>query len=268
MTVQDLLQGGRLAEAVAAQTAAVKAKPLDADARYLLFALLVFAGQWDRAGRQLDALGRQDPKLEAGARIYRNLLVSEAERRAVLQQGSRPLLPPDVAPHVAARLDAAMALARGDADGAARKLDEAVAAQPELHGRCNGEPFAAVRDLDDLLGSVLEIYAGGRYLWLPLEQVRLLEILPPQHVLDLIWLPAHLEDVRGADAAVHVPVLYVDTTASPDESVRLGRKTEWLDAGAGLLRGQGQRVLVHQGADGGELHETAVLSVRSLEVDA
>ncbi len=267
MTVQELLLGGRLAEAIAAQTAAVKARPLDADGRYLLFALLGFAGEWDRAAKQLDALGRQDPKLEAGARIYRNLLASEEERRAVLTKGARPLLPPEAAPHVTARLEAAAAVAAGDAAAAAARIEAAIECQPELRGRCNGQAFTAVRDLDDLLGSVLEVYAGGRYLWLPLEQVRRLEIAPPQHLLDLLWLPAHLEDARGTGAAVHLPALYAGSAASADEAVRLGRMTEWLDGGGGILRGRGQRVLAHQTAGDGAMQETAVLALRLLEID-
>ncbi len=53
MNTAELLQEGRLAEAIDAQIAAVKADPLDEEQRYLLFALFGFNGDWERAGRQL-----------------------------------------------------------------------------------------------------------------------------------------------------------------------------------------------------------------------
>lgn len=267
MSVSELLRTGRLADATAAQTAVVKAQPLDVDARYLLFALLGFAGEWERAGRQLDALAHQDAQLAAGARIYVNLLASEAQRRAALAGKAEPLTPPDAGPHVAERLAALAALRAGDAAGAARRLEAAVAQQPELRGRCNGQPLAALRDLDDALGSVLEVFAGGRYLWLPWEHVRRLEVAPPSHLLDLLWLPAQLEDVRGTAVAVHLPVLYADSAAAADEAVKLGRLTEWLEAGEGILRGRGQRVLAHAAAGADAAQEMSLLDLRTLELE-
>jgi type VI secretion system protein ImpE len=266
MNAQELFKAGRLAEAITAQTAEVKAQPTDAERRYLLFALLSFAGEWERAGRQLDALGVQDPQLAAGGRIYHNLLASEEERRAVHTGTARPLLPAEPPAHLTARLEALSARQAGDAAFVTRALGSAVAQQPALVGKINEQPFSALRDLDDFLGSVLEVFAGGRYLWLPLERVRTLTLAPPAHLLDLLWAPAQLEDSTGTTAAVHVPVLYVDSAAGADEELQLGRKTEWLDAGGGdFCRGQGQRMLAHA-LDEGEPEELAILDLRTLEI--
>lgn len=262
--VGNLLRAGRLDEAIDAQTAVVKARPTEADARYLLLALLGFAGQWDRAGRQLEALGHQDPKLATAARVYGGLLAAERERDAVYTEGGQPLVPPDAPAHVTARLAALVAWREGNRAEVARQLEVAVDAAPILAGRFNGEVFDGLRDLDDLLGSVLEVFAGGRYLWLPLERVRKLEITPPAHLLDLLWLPAQIVDADST-ASVHLPVLYPGSAHHADAEVRLGRRTEW-HGEQELLRGFGQRVLAYLAA-GGELQEQSVLAVRSLELE-
>lgn len=260
---RTLLQAGRLAEAVAAQQAAVKARPLDPGDRYLLFGLLCFAGEWDRATRQLDVLVHQDPQLVASAGVYGGLLAAERHRAAVFAGEAAPLLPPDAPAHAAERQAALAAWRGGDAAAAGRRLEAAVAAQPALAGRLDGLEFAGLRDLDDLLGSVLEVFAGGRYLWLPLERIRRLTIAEPGHLLDLLWLPARLEGADGETAAVHLPVLYAGSAAAPDDQLRLGRQTDWRDEGP-FYRGLGQRLLACAGRDGEE-REAGLLAVRSLE---
>ncbi len=263
--VEELLRAGRLGEAIAAQTAAVKASPAEPEARYLLLALLGFAGEWERAGRQLEALGHQDPKLAAAARVCGGLLAAEQQRQAVFRGEGQPLVPPDAPAHVAARLAALEAWRAGDQVAASRQLEVAADAAPALAGRLNEQAFGGLRDLDDLLGSVLEVFAGGRYLWLPLERLRRLETAPPAHLLDLLWLPAQIIDDAEGKATVHLPVLYPGSAGHDAEEVRLGRRTEWW-GGPDLLRGAGQRVLAYLDA-GGEVQEQGILAVRSLEIE-
>jgi len=265
MSAEELLAEGELEPAIAAQIAVVKSRPTDADARYLLFALLCFNGEWERAVRQLDALSVQDEKIQAGSLVYRNLLASELDRGAVFQGEGRPLLPDDPPDHAARRLAALDLVLAGDFKGAEAAIDEAVSGQPEVAGSLNGTPFIALRDQDDLLGSVLEVFAGGRYLWLPFERLRKLEITAPGHLLDLLWLPASLEDVDGTVANVHVPSLYPQTAAATDGVVRLGRRTDWLDLEGCLFRGQGQRIIVHADQDA-EAEATPIAAVRQLIV--
>ena len=100
---------------------------------------------------------------------------------------------------------------------------------------------------------------------MPWEHLRRLELDAPQHLLDLLWAPARLEDVRGATAHVHVPVLYYDSAGADEDALRLGRLTDWEDLGGELYRGRGQRLLAWADSDGA-IQELAVLSLRSLEL--
>ena len=77
----ELLKGGQLLEAVKQATQEVKAKPTDVSARTLLFELLCFSGELDRAEKQLEVLGQQSPAAELGVQVYRNNLQAERDRR-------------------------------------------------------------------------------------------------------------------------------------------------------------------------------------------
>jgi type VI secretion system protein ImpE len=225
--------------------------------------LLAFAGELDRAAAQLDALLAQEPGFGASCALYRGLLQAEAERRAVHGREGRPLLPPQAPAHVEQRLAALEALRSGDADGARRALGRAEAAGPALEGKLDGEAFRSVTDDDELLGSVLEVFAAGRYLWLPFEHVRRLELTAPAQLVDLLWPSAVLEDATGREAHVHLPALYVGSAEAEDDHARVGALTQWT-LQAGLCRGLGQRTLRVEGA--GEAREVGLLAVRRLEL--
>jgi type VI secretion system protein ImpE len=121
-----------------------------------------------------------------------------------------------------------------------------------------------LRDYDDLFGSVLEVFAGGRYLWLPFEQVRSLQIPEPSTLMDLLWVPAEMISREGETSHVHLPALYPGSGEHADEQVQLGRTTEWIDCDEAGYRGAGQRILL-SGQDG-ETLETPVLSLRTVSV--
>ena len=69
MSAEELFRSGRLEEAMAEQTAVVKNSPVDSDARYMLFVLLCFAGELERADKQLDVLAGRDEELRASTRV-------------------------------------------------------------------------------------------------------------------------------------------------------------------------------------------------------
>lgn len=263
MTAAELFKAGRLAEAVSAQNSEVKRQPADQDARYLLFVLLCFSGELERAEKQLDVLGRQDQQVRMGGLLYRSLLVAEAERREVFERGARPVLPPDPPSYVEERLRALESLRAGDLGRMEESIERAVEQSPILSGRINGSEFKGLRDYDDLLGTVVEIFAGGRYLWMPLDRLRRLEIGEPATALDTLWHPAKLEDVEGEEADVHLPVLYAGSHAHGSEAVQLGRATEWVERGE-YYTGAGQHIFLVSRQ--GEVGEEPLLGVRKLEL--
>src|ERR1700692_4357265 len=61
-TPRELYQAGQLQAAIQALTAEVKANPADGPGRIFLFELLSFAGDWDRAQKQIEVLGQAGPR--------------------------------------------------------------------------------------------------------------------------------------------------------------------------------------------------------------
>ena len=106
-------------------------------------------------------------------------------------------------------------------------------------------PAAAFQDCDDVLAPVLELIILRDYVWLPLEQVRELEIMKPERPRDLIWIPVRLVLQDDSQRRGYMPVLYPGTHQHPDDQVKLGRKTDWQETDDGPVRGIGQKMFLH-----------------------
>ena len=126
---------------------------VDNPARLFLFELLAFAGDLDRARKQLDVLRYDDPRHSAAVLQYRDALAAEAARRAVFAGTGQPKVLGVAPDHVRARLEALPYIARGEHPEARKRLDEANAAVPKLTGILNGKPFEGLYDADERLGT-------------------------------------------------------------------------------------------------------------------
>lgn len=261
MNASELYKAGKLQDAVAAQTQEVKSAPADQAKRLFLFELLVFAGDLERATRQMDAIKYDQIELETAVTSYRRLLDSEAKRRRLFSEGLKPEFFAEVPEHITLRLEAVNCLRDNKPAEAKALLERAAAGMPVFKGQLNDKPFDSLRDADDLFAGVLEVMAHGVYFWVPLEQVEGLSMKGPPHRFprDLIWVPARLETEASA-GEIFMPVLYPNSHTHPDDQVKLGRRTEWNEITDGPVLGVGQRTYF-VGAD-----ESAILEWRSLQI--
>ena len=239
----DLFQAGRLDDAIAAQIQAVKADAGNEAKRLFLFELAVFAGQWDRAGRQLDAINYPDAERNANVAAYRALLDAEKQRAEVFASGKRPEFLVDPPAEAERRVEALTCLVENrpeQAEVILRKIDEETAA---IGGQLNGLPFELLRDCDDLFGTTLEVFSTtGAYYWVPIQQIASLTVNEPQQLRDLAWLPAALEMRDGPSGDVFLPVRYPNSENHADNAVRLARSTDWSASENGPVRGSGVRL--------------------------
>src|SRR6516164_3952724 len=106
MTSSDFYKAGRLADAIDAQVKAVKAAPADHGQRLFLFELLAFAGDLDRAQRQIDAVQYGELEIDAAVLAYRKLLDSERLRRRLFSESLIPKFFGEPPEHVRLRLEA------------------------------------------------------------------------------------------------------------------------------------------------------------------
>lgn len=231
MNAAELYQEGRLDEAIEALGAALRNDPTDTRRRTFLFELLCFAGNYERAEKQLDALAREGKDAELGALLYRGAIHAERLRQGMFEPGG---LPPATGP------------------------------APPVSGTLNGKPFTALEDADPRIGARLELFVAGQYTWLPLANVASLTIAEPKRLRDLLWAPVVVRAAAGAEAMelgeVLMPVLTPAAWKHPDPLVRLGRVTEIADLPDGRAVPVGQKLWLW---DEGEL---PLLEVRELVI--
>ncbi|HTR76749.1 MAG TPA: type VI secretion system accessory protein TagJ, partial [Gemmatimonadaceae bacterium] len=177
MTGLQLYQAGRLDDAIEALGSEVRDHPSDAQRRAFLFELLCFAGNFDRAEKQLNVLGTGSKEAEMGALLYHGALHADRVRQDMFRSKA---FPASVPPRTVA-------------------------------GTLNGSPFETISDADPRIGARLEIFAAGQYMWLPFEQIASVTMQAPKRLRDLLWAPALVrpsESYKGLEIGeVMIPVI-------------------------------------------------------------
>jgi type VI secretion system protein ImpE len=257
-----LFYAGRLTDAIAAAAEEVRKQPADVPARIFLTELLCFAGDFERADKQLDLVSQQDPKQAYGVALVRQLLRAEQARQQLFTDGRLPEFMDKPSDRLQLLLQATIALRENKEDEAAELVVKAFDLAPPLEGTCDDRPFVGLRDVDDLTATVLEVLTkNGKYYWVPMEQVERIELEPHRRARDLLWREAKIT-VRGGpdEGEVYLPVLYPGSSKESDERLRLGQMTDWRGGEGRLLRGVGQRLL-----QVGE-EERAIMEIKTLTI--
>jgi len=264
VNAQELYRAGQLTEALASQNEEVRAHPTDVERRSFLGELLCIAGNLDRADKQLESIERINPGSGPALGLIRQLIRAEKIRQEVHFEGRVPEFLGEAPRHVQLRVEASVALRAGDHAEATRLVREAEEARPQVSGRCDGEAFDDLRDLDDFKGGVFEVLTStGRYMWVPVENVISIAFDQPTQPVDLLWRPAEMDVRDGPEGKVFLPTVYCRAEEESDDAARLGRRTDWValeDDGA--VRGVGLRTFLI-----GEEART-VLEIGELEFDA
>ena len=249
-----LFNAGRLDDAVAAATAAVKQSADTPGPRLLLAELLLFTGAFERVETLLAAAAGLSPDLAVVVAEFRQLLRAAARREQLATEGAVPSFLGEPTATQAEALRGMVAWRAGDHAAAAVAADALEAMRPrapghaesgDLPGADAGDAaiaFDDLRDVDDLLaGSIEVLTTTGTYYWIPTERIELIEFHPPQRPRDLLWRRCTMSVAQGPEGDVYIPATY---RAAPDASaaIRLGRATDWSDAAP--VRGHGQRVFL------------------------
>ncbi len=258
MDPRELLRAGKLEEARDELGARVKRSPGDTAQRTLLFQVLCFCGQWDRAERHLDVLAAMEPERETGIQVFRNLVRCEKEREDVRARRRRPTFAPETPFYAELYFDMLDKLEQGRWEEAGEVFAEIERQLPGFRGVLNDGGFERFRDTDTLLAPFLEAMVYDRYVWIPLEAVREWTLAQPKTLLDTLWVPVRIDTWQGLNMQCFMPVLYPGSHEHADERVRMGRVTDWVERGGGFARGVGQHVYETDGGD------VALLEIRQI----
>ena len=227
----ELLRTGQLDEAIESLGAELRGNPADVQRRIFLFELLCFAGEHDRAEKQLGALAGGSRDAQLGALLYQGALHAERTRQAMFLDRTYPTGGP---------------------------------APPPASGTLNGRPFQALVDADPRIGARLEVFAAGQYLWIPFPHLASVRMSAPRRLRDLLWAPAVVRtgpEFRGFELGeVLLPALAPLSWQHPDDAVRLGRLTEWMAFEDSTEAPMGQKLLLVDGA------EVPILELRELDI--
>jgi type VI secretion system protein ImpE len=231
MNAAELYKAGHLDQAIESLGIGLRDNPADARGRTFLFELLCFAGNFDRAEKQLDVLAREGHEAEAGALLYKGALHAERIRQQMFEMGGLPPSTSEPAP---------------------------------VSGTLNGTPFESLEDADPRIGARLELFVAGQYTWLPLEHVASVTMQPPRRLRDLLWAPVVVRPSKRMESLelgeVLMPVLTPGAWRHQDEQVRLGRVTGVEDLADGRAVPVGQKLWLIDDA------ETPVLELRELAI--
>ncbi len=248
-SIGDAFQTGDLPGAIAAATAQVRANPRDPGLRWLLSEFLLFAGEVERADRNLDAVIEEKPS--PAVLEFRRLLRAEEIRRQVFREGRVPKFQGDEATPAQTAAMRAVTLTRlGDAVGASAAAAEAEELRPRTPGVATAPDggtlaFDDLRDADDLFAPNIEVLTtGGDYIWVPVERLASLDFEPARRPRDLYWRRTQIVLKDGTEGVVYVPAIYHWSDPATPAALKLGRETDWTDPAAGPVRGRGQRLLL------------------------
>ncbi|MFT5732022.1 MAG: type VI secretion system protein ImpE [Planctomycetota bacterium] len=240
METLDLFNSGHLGDAIASATADVKSKPSDIDLRSVLADLLCFSAEYERADKHLDAITKLEPSAATVASLTRQLVRAETWRQDFYREGRTPEFLTKPSENVKLQLRASIAMREGATEEAAGLLGEVEEARVPLACTSDDQSFEDLRDCDDLVGGVFEVFTStGKYYWVPMDTVREIEPRPIERPRDLLWRRVRLEVADGPEGEVYLPTLYSPMPEGASEAMRLGRLTEFTESDP--VRGLGRR---------------------------
>jgi type VI secretion system protein ImpE len=258
-TAEECFRKGDLGECLTLLQADVRRRPEEVRQRVFLVQLLMVLGEWERALTQLGVLKELDAAALPMVASYGAAIQCERLRGAVFRGERSPLLFGEPEPWMAEMVQAVGLQAQGHGSEAATLRSGALESAPASAGTLNGTPFEWLADADSRLGPLLEVLLNGNYYWVPMHRIAEIRVEAPQDIRDLVWLPAEFVWANGGEAVGFIPTRYPGSESSTDDSIRLARKTDWVEADGAV--GVGQRLLATNEA------EMPLLEMRSVKFE-
>ncbi len=258
MTAEEYLKQGDINAALQQLQEQVKKQPANAELRVFLFQLLSVMGQWDRALTQLSVAGELDDITLAMVSMYRQVIACERLREQVFLGNKEPVIFGKPEEWVAVLIQALKLSAQNEITKSQQLRSQAFDAAPTISGVINEQPFEWLADSDPRLGPVMEAIIDGRYLWVPIENLKSIEIEVPVDLRDVVWLPTHFTWNNEGESFGVIPCRY-PFSYQHDAKLALSRETQWQDNGEDLFLGLGQKIWATNN------DEYPVMDVRSIQ---
>lgn len=247
---EELIRQGKPLEALASLKDAIRNDPSDAAKRVFLFQLLCVIGDWEKALTQASVASELNGINQMMATVGRSTIECEAFRRSVFAGERSPLLLGEPSAWVGMMVQACGMAGQGQFEAAASLRAQAFEQAEAVSGsitvasgdEVSTSAFEWIADADERLGPIVELIMEGKYYWVPMSHIRVIEFEAPEDLRDVVWTPATFRWVNGGDSMGLVPTRYPGSEGSADEAIRMSRKTEFVEVAAGAFVGLGQRM--------------------------
>ncbi len=243
MRAEEYFRDGNLQGALEDLQAQIRKQPDNSQLRIFLFQLLVVLGQWERALSQLNVLDKLEKDTWPMVHAYREAIQCEVLRIEIFAGRRKPLIFGEPPRWMAWLLESLRLLVAAEYDQALALRDQAFDLAAASSGTMDETPFNWIADADSRLGPVLEAMINGRYYWVPIQQIRAINITEAADLRDFVWLPAEFTWVNGGQAFGLIPTRYPGSESVQDSSIQLARTTQWQELTDGIFQGLGQRML-------------------------
>ncbi len=238
--IKEMLQAGKLTEAIQYLENQLKDDPLNVEYRSSLIELLCIKGDLERADKQLNLMVQKHPDFIIGATNLRQLIRAEQARKDFANGVSVPDLFNGTTPHSEALLQLSVELHNGDAASMKLKAENLEENRPELAIKLNDNVVAEMRDLDDTLGGFIEIFGtDGKFYLAELSQIDFITFKPAESIIEQVWRRVDLSIKDGPSGEAHIPLVYAQ---SETDAEKLGRETDWKEFSTDFMVGVGQKM--------------------------
>lgn len=216
--IKQLVETGKLQEAISYCQATLKKQPLDTDIRSAYIELLCVNGELDKADKQINVLLGQAPDTAIGGKNVQQLIRAQQSRMDFSQGGATA----DVFSDVDAELKAIVALQVAIQDhNNADIVSQCAALESARYQSTPTQP----RDLDDSLAGYLEVLGtNGKFYLVKFSEISLLEWQAPTSILEQVWRRVHIDIINGPSGDAFIPLTYLN---SQSDAEKLGRETDW-----------------------------------------
>lgn len=232
--IKQLVETGKLQEAISYCQATLKKQPLDTDIRSAYIELLCVNGELDKADKQINVLLGQAPDTAIGGKNVQQLIRAQQSRVDFSQGGDTA----DVFSDVDTELKAIVALQVAIQDHHNADIVSQCAALESARYQSNP---TQPRDLDDSLAGYLEVLGtNGKFYLVKFSEISLLEWQAPTSILEQVWRRVHIDIINGPSGDAFIPLTYLN---SQSDAEKLGRETDW----QAISQATGEDEIMYQG---------------------
>jgi len=216
--IKQLIETGKLQEAISYCQATLKKQPLETDIRSAYIELLCVNGELDKADKQINVLLSQAPDTAIGGKNVQQLIRAQQSRVDFSQGGATA----EVFSDVDAELKAIVALQVAIKDqNNADVVSQCAALESMRYQSSPNQP----RDLDDSLAGYLEVLGtNGKFYLVKFTEISVLEWQAPTSILEQVWRRVHIDIINGPSGDAFIPLTYLN---SQSDAEKLGRETDW-----------------------------------------